>query len=242
MPTTRIVFDEGVAASEYVAEIDGLQPYSYLMGELLDSYYLPTYSVQQMTDRTTEYLAAFGDSVDIWEIGNEVNGNWTGSYASVSSKIQAAYDTVKTAGKRTALTLYYNLPSSDGVSELYPHDFAEQYVPLSMRQGIDYLLLSYYPTENGNVHPTAAEWKTYSQLMRSLFPNALIGFGEVGLTNPVTAGTLTDAQWMIDYYYGLQIDLPYYIGGYFYWYYAEDAIPHTTKPAWQSLHDAMQLY
>ncbi|GAA3030290.1 hypothetical protein GCM10020229_47160 [Kitasatospora albolonga] len=40
---------------------------------------------------------------------------------------------------------------------------------------------------------------------------------------------------MLTYYYGLKIDLPYYVGGHFWWYYAEDMIPYATKPLWQTL-------
>ena len=34
---------------------------------------------------------------------------------------------------------------------------------------------------------------------------------------------------MINYYYGLNISTPGYIGGYFWWHYYEDMLPYTTK-------------
>lgn len=39
-------------------------------------------------------------SVDIWVIGNEINGEWLGDTAGVVAKMTGAYDVVKAAGKR----------------------------------------------------------------------------------------------------------------------------------------------
>ena len=85
-PTVRIVFDENVPASDYSSAVTRLYPVSYIMGELLDSYYVKTYSVQQYKDRATEYLNAFASKVDIWEIGNEINGEWLGRNSDVVAK------------------------------------------------------------------------------------------------------------------------------------------------------------
>ncbi len=40
------------------------------------------------------------------------------------------------------------------------------------------------------------------------------------------SATLPVAVAMLSYYYGLPIRLPYYTGGYFWWYYAEDCLPY----------------
>ena len=40
---------------------------------------------------------------------------------------------------------------------------------------------------------------------------------------------------MVSYYYGLSIDLPHYVAGYFWWYFKEDCLPYTSKPLWASL-------
>jgi hypothetical protein len=39
-------------------------------------------------------------------------------------------------------------------------------------------------------------------------------------------------------YYGLKIDEPRYIGGYFWWYFRQDMVPRT-QPLWQTLNDAI---
>ncbi len=40
-------------------------------------------------------------------------------------------------------------------------------------------------------------------------------------------------------YYGMQNAEPGYVGGYFWWYFYEDAVPHT-KPLFSALSAAMQ--
>lgn len=240
MPTTRIVFDEGVAASNYVTAVNQIQSVSYIMGELLDSEGLANSSVQQYHDRTASYLSTLGDKVDIWEIGNEVNGNWTGPYASVGSKIYDAYSQVKTAGKRSALTLWYDEGCGNGPSELDPIAFSQQYVPADMRNGLDYVFVSYYETQCSNIRPSESTLTAFFTELHTLYPNAKLGFGEIGFPNKVGTNT-TAAISMINYYYGLHITVPNYVGGYFWWYYYEDMLPYTTKPLWQTLTNAFNL-
>jgi hypothetical protein len=49
---------------------------------------------------------------------------------------------------------------------------------------------------------------------------------------------MSTANSVLTYYYGLPIHLPYYAGGYFWWYYSEDCLPYQTKPLWQVLRAA----
>lgn len=76
--------------SYYRSAAVAINKVSYVMGELLDSQYLTTVSVQGYLDRTREYLAALVDVVDVWEIGNELNGEWLGSNADVVAKMTGA--------------------------------------------------------------------------------------------------------------------------------------------------------
>ncbi len=243
MPTTRIVFDEFTKPSDYTSAVTSLQPYSYIMGEMLDSYYLPQYSLQQYHDRVGQFLSAFGSSVDIWEIGNEVNGNWTGNYTDVSAKITDAFNQVQAAGKRSALTLYYDIGCGNGPSELDPIAFSKNYVPDSMKKGLNYVFLSYYEGDCGNIRPSADTWTAYFNQLRQIYPNAKLGFGEVGLPNPATSTTATKAEQMLNYYYGLKLNVPGYVGGYFWWYAYEDFLPvSANKPLWLAFMRAIQGY
>jgi hypothetical protein len=239
-PITRIVFDENTTPTGYTNAINTLQPNNYLMGEISDSLYMKTLTVQQYQDRTTQFVNAFGSKVDLWEVGNEVNGDWTGTYSDVGAKITAAYNVVHTAGKRTELTLWYD-PNCGSPQELDPLTFSNQYVPASVRSGLDYVLVSYYETECNNYRPTAQTLTTLFTNIHNLYPNARVGFGEVGLPDYVISTTLAKAQSIATYYYGLNINLPYYVGGYFWWGFAEDGIP-SSKPMWSTINTGMQSY
>jgi hypothetical protein len=235
MPVTRVYFNVREPASYYAAAVSTLQPVSYVMGELLDSSDSRHIGTRAYNKRVQSYLALLGNSVDLWEIGNEVNGNWTGRYSAVEAKLTSAYNDVTAAGKRTALTLYYNVGCGDDPRELDPVTFSDRYVPPTVRNGLDYVLLSYYETNCHGIRPSAATWTAYFARLHSLYPHALLGFGEIGMDNPATNASLGTARSLMAYYYGLGIDLPYYIGGYFWWYYDEDCLPYASKPLWGTL-------
>lgn len=52
---------------------------------------------------------------------------------------------------------------------------------------------------------------------------------------PAAPKTLAQATSIMRYYHGLRIHLPYYVGGYFWWYLAEDCVPIRDKPLWTVL-------
>ncbi len=136
--------------------------------------------------------------------------------------------------------LYYNNGCGDGAPELDPVAFSRKYVPQAVRTGLDYVLLSYYEDNCHGTRPTAATWTSYFRKLHSVYPHALAGFGEIGMTSPVTGKTLASAKSLMRYYYGLRVKLPYYVGGYFWWYYDEDCLPYTAKPLWRVLRSALQ--
>jgi hypothetical protein len=235
MPTTRIYFDVKEPASYYATAIRELRPVSYLMGELLDSSDETRISAAAYRARVGSYLGAFASEIDLWEIGNEVNGSWTGRYPVVSAELTEAYRQVTDRHKRTALTLYYNAGCGDGADELSPLAFSRRYVPAAVRDGLDYVFLSYYEDDCNGVRPSAATWTAYFRDLHAVYPHALLGFGEIGMNDPVTAKTMAAARSLISYYYGLPIKLRYFVGGYFWWFYVEDCLPYTAKPLWRTL-------
>ena len=235
MPMTRIYFDTAQSASSYVPVVRALRPASYLMGELLDSSDESHISVAKYKERVKSYLSVFGHNIDLWEIGNEVNGAWLGRYSTVSDKLANAYQQVSAAGGRTALTLYYNVGCHDGAAELSPLAFSRRYVPRVVRRGLGYVFLSYYEDDCNGRRPTAAIWTAYFRKLHTLYPHALLGFGEIGMNAPATRKTMPTARALIRYYYGLSLRLPYYVGGYFWWYYAQDCVPYRSKPLWAAV-------
>jgi hypothetical protein len=228
MSTTRVYLDPMESASYYKSALQQLAPHAYVMGEILDSSDMKSMTVSGEQARVSSLLSTLGSTVDIWEVGNEVNGDWTGSYSTGAQMLISTYNQVAADGDRSALTLYENswAPNNcgDGVSELTPQQYSSQYVPPSVRDGIDYLLLSWYPTQCSGLSGSLPLATITAEIrgLHTLYPNALIGFGELGLPNPTNSSTEAAAQSIMAYYYGIAISEPYYIGGYFWWYWDED--------------------
>lgn len=229
-PTTRIVFDEYQPARSYRNAAVAISKVSYVMGEILDSFYLPTETVKSYQDRTRDYLNTLGDVVDIWEIGNEINGEWLGNNADVVAKMTGAYDIVKAAGKTTALTLYYN----QGCWERRQNEmftWAEANIPARMKQGLDYVWVSYYEGDCNNRRPN---WDQVFQQLAQMFPNSRLGFGEVG-TESKNYATKKD---ILERYYAVKpAGVDRFVGGYFWWYFKQDAVP-SSKPLWSDVNQA----
>jgi hypothetical protein len=200
------------------------------MGEILDSFYV--YYCHYSTDpekmyrqRTEAYLNALGDLVDIWEIGNEVNGEWVGwrngewedssitaadmqrARDTVAGEVHAAYDLLKRAGKKTAITFYFN---EDGQRHSWTDDNkrknANDPTPVSFGKNhamltwaaryrdsfpdVDYVLISYYqddnfapdpydPEKRTQIIPSPEGWAAIFGSLHDLYPNAKFGFGEM---------------------------------------------------------------
>jgi len=227
-PTTRVYFDVREPAQYYADAVEQIDRVGPVMGELLDSSDEQSISTAAFQMRVQSYLQTLGPSVAIWEIGNEVNGNWTGRYTTVEAKLAEAFDDVSAAGGRTALTLYANDfgPNNcgDGPGELTPEQFGLRYVPARVAAGLDYVLLSYYPTQCRGREPSSQELAQHLEQLHAIFPDAALGFGEVGLPRPARHAAIAKAAQIMHWAYSLAPGLPYYVGGYFWWYGAEDAL------------------
>ncbi|MFI5533273.1 hypothetical protein ACIA8O_32500 [Kitasatospora sp. NPDC051853] len=222
-PTSRIVFDAGADPADYTEAVAALHPVSYLMGLPVDSSAVAGTSLTEYHDRTAGLLAAFGGRIDLWEVGNEVNGGWLGPAEEVTAKVTDAYRQVVAAGGRTALTLYYNPGcAEDPEHEMLPWARAE--LPQELRDGLDHLLVSYYEDECDGYRPPLAEWDSVFTELAGLFPHARVGFGENGLADRRAAAEQKAEQ--LTHYYTLPVTAPRYLGGHFWWYYAEDMLPY----------------
>ncbi len=230
-PTTRIVFDEWVAATDYVQAVNEIKKYSFVMGELLDSYYVSQYTTAQYTARAFEYLNTLGTKVDIWEIGNEINGEWLGTTSDVVIKMDTAYKIFKAAGKKTALTLYYNKDCySNAKNEMFY--WVNKNVKQELRNGLDYVWISYYEDDCNNYQP---DWQRVFDSLHVLFPNSKIGIGECGTL------TASNKAEFINRYYRMNITTPNYVGGYFWWYFKQDCVPYTNA-LWTTFNNAISNF
>jgi hypothetical protein len=226
--TTRIVFDEWQPASGYVTAVNRIDSVSDVMGEILDSYYMNQYSISQFNDRVIEYVPLL-DKVDIWEIGNEVNGEWLGHKDSVLAKITFAFNYVEKRDKVSAITLYYNHDCWERPeNEMFR--WVNENIPLKMKLYLDYVFVSYYEDDCNNYQPN---WQTVFDSLHVIFPQSKLGIGECG-----TVYVSRKAEY-ITRYYTMNITTPGYVGGYFWWYYKKDCVPYTTKPLWTVLNNAI---
>lgn len=227
--TTRIVFDEYQPAVNYEDAVNGIDSVSDIMGEVLDSRYVKEYSVNDYTNRFSEYMDLFENKVDIWEIGNEINGEWLGGDDSVIAKMTNAYNIVKKRNKPAALTFYYNYDCWENPeNEMFR--WINKNVPLNMMQNLDYVFVSYYEDDCNNNQPN---WQQVFDSLHAIFPNSKLGIGECG-----TKFKRYKAEY-INRYYRMNITTPNFVGGYFWWYYAEDCVPWNSKKLWQVLENAM---
>ena len=222
-PTTRIVFDEKRTAHEYLKAVNEIHNVSYVMGELCDSYFIKNYTVNEYLQRTEDYLNTLGSKVDIWEVGNEINGDWLGDTPSVLAKMTGGYDMVKARGGKTALTLYHDQESE------WLLEWAEKNVPERMKQGLDYVFISFYDDDQKHIKP---DWEMVFKRLAAIFPNSKVGFGEVG----------TDFHGQkksyIQRYYNMNIAQQNFVGGYFWWWYKQDMVPRS-KPLWKVLNKTL---
>lgn len=220
-PTTRIVFDPRMPASYYAGPTKTIHEVAGTMGELLDSFAMKDITVAGYRDRAAEYFDGLGSWVDLWEIGNEINGEWLGASADVAAKMTAAYDLVKARGGKTALTLYYNESCwAKADHEMFAWVVAQ--VPERLRTGLDYVWVSYYEDDCNGAEP---EWGPVFDRLGDLFPESKLGFGEIGTKFAERKSAF------LNRYYSMAIAHPRYIGGYFWWYGRQDLVPWTS-PYW----------
>jgi hypothetical protein len=231
-PMARVVFDRGTSPADYAGAIAALHPHSYLMGELVDSSDAKAYTVAAYRQKAVDFINAFGHQVDLWEVGNEVNGEWLGTTSQTVAQITAAYQVVTAAGGRTALTLYYN-PNCWSQASHEMFTWAKANIPAEMKAGLDYVFISYYPGDCNNYWPSQAGWQSVFDQLHQMFPNARLGFGESGSSDDGDSGPAKVA--LVHRYYQLRIHGDNYVGGYFWWYYVEDALPHRGNVIWEAL-------
>jgi hypothetical protein len=235
----RTVFDMpsggGPVAADYAPSIAMISQVADVMALTNDSSTMAKTSLATIQARIAEYLATLSSNVKVWEIGNEVNGNWLGS--GVVPKVEAEYDAVKAAGKSTALTLYYENPPTPGY-DMIPWVDANIPVGNRMRAGLDNVLVSYYEDQNGGHQLTQSELNGIFSALAARFPNAKLGFGEFGYggaTPPQTASGNAQRAALLQRFYGYRVpSVPSFVGGGFYWGFRQTMVPKT-QPDWTVL-------
>jgi hypothetical protein len=253
-PTSRVVFDFSETPSYYAPPLQNLRPVSYVMGLLADSSDMSRYTAASMQTRAQNYVSSLSGLVDVWEVGNEVNGNWLGS--DTMDKIEAAYDVVDAARGSTALTFFYEgepsqkncIATGNGGNDMFTwiqNNFQLNLPPAQrsaeterIRLGLNYVLISWYPDQCDNIQP---DWATVYSKLASIFPNSKTGFGELGTANP-QQGSSYEIN-LINQFYPMAKTTPLppsFVGGYFWWYYAEEMVPSNATVLFNVLNQAIR--
>jgi len=223
----RIVFDEFVPATHYDAIVAAAQAAGVtVVGQILDSTSLPYYTLAQFQARVQEYVGHF-PQIDIWEIGNEVNGEWLGTQ--VREKIEYAAGYIKSAdpGDTTMLTFFWQMGTADQASNTLFQWIADNVSP-ALTANLNVIALS---TWIGGAPFGIAHDEVFERI-NAIFPAQTVVMGELGYWSRGTTKawwwrsrdnpTTTVRRALAEHMYLANLAFPYSDGGVFWWYYYQE--------------------
>lgn len=220
----RVVFDEGVPATTYdgiVTEMLGSN--LVVVGQILDSSAMSGYSLPAFQARVQEYVDHF-PQIAVWEIGNEVNGEWLGTNTIDKLEYAAAYVKAADPNDLTMLTFYWQMGTAGASGNSLFQWIADNVTP-AFAANVDVVALSAYI---GDAPLGIAHDEVFERL-RALFPTQQIAMGELGYWEPGT----TRAWWwrsrlrpdttvrraLARHMYLANLAFDYSLGGVFWWFY-----------------------
>jgi len=254
-PTARIVYAPGkkngyFPANSYLDATKQIKSVGYVFGQPVDSFYMKCFTPAEHLNRFKEYVTTLGTLVDIWEVGNEINGEWlfgntkrcspkasvnSTSQTDVVTKMVETYDYLKSQGKVTALTLYYNTPCRrPAANEMFT--WADANIPARMKAGLDYLLVSYYEVDCRGYKP---DWQQLFSQLATMFPNSKLGISEFGWSDKRKSNPIIKD--LVQRHYAIHPSVSNWVGGGFYWEFAIDMVPYdpAADSLWNTINTAM---
>lgn len=242
-PVTRMLLDPDENdlytpnPSDYEDVVTSYQSVSNVMASPFDShwwnydeeYYFTPEDVLYRFQEFIDY-SKFEGNVNIIEIGNEINGEWLyqGNASDVRETVVDIFD-YNNGKYQTALTLFYYPPGHVPSSQYEMFNWANQ-LPTYVKEGLTWVMVSYYEDEFGGYWPDSAEWNSIFDSLGVIFPNSYLCIGESGpVDNNVSDSIKVE---MIRKFYSLKrnvITQTRYKGGFFWWYFAEDCVPFSTN-------------
>lgn len=234
-PTVRIVMSKEYDAEEYESLFSEIHEEAYIMACPVDSFDMGFYKDENA------YLERFRDAwetlapyTDLWEIGNEINGvEWIGQEPDlIVRKVEAANDYIRSNNANTVLTMYYARPEDQDMFRWIEDNLSD-----SLTKNLDYAFISYYEDDNNGYIP---DWKQVFPEFETVFQGAKVGFGECGNT----AGSATESSKirMARSYYTMKKPSDNFVGGYFWWNWVQDCVPHEGNPVYDGINHAMTEY
>lgn len=233
-PTVRVVMSFDRSPSTYATLFKELNQVAYVMASPVDSSDMSAYKDEaSYLKRFKEAYGVLSKYVDVWEIGNEINGiEWIQQDSKlIVNKVSQVSAFIKDKGAKSAVTLYYTDPSKEDM-----FDWMSKYFSDSWTLEIDYILISYYEDDNDGYKP---DWNIVFSSLEAYFPSSKLGIGECGNTAIDASDDSKISR--IRSYYSAQKYSESFVGGYFWWYWVEDCIPHTYNKLYEEINYGMQL-
>ena len=232
-PVIRIVMDRAVPPASYLPLCRLLDGHGDIMACPVDATELSAYDLPDYEERFREAYAALSPHVHIWEVGNEVNGvEWIREAPRrIMEKVAGAAMLLKNIDPEVqlAMTAYCTPP---GQADLDMVPWLTAYMPEELSDALTYLMVSYYEDDNEGYQP---QWGTLFSELSAQYPHLLLAVGECGNTSPDATNASKAA--MAARYYSMPRYVDQYVGGYFWWFFGQDCIPHQDNPVWQAIHD-----
>lgn len=235
----RVVFDRSEPPRYYANEISSAHALGLrVVGQILDSSDMSSVSLAQWQQRVAHYVSVL-PTVDEWEVGNEVNGNWLGS--GVAAKVSYAAQYVKQhTHARTLVTLYWQLGEDNPQHSMF--NWARANLTSTILRHVDDIGISLYVED----HPMGLAFDRVMGTLHREFPQQRLGITELDYWSPdlghtwwwgsETDPTGTGRTDVASLYQSAVFGYPYSFGGGYWWYYVEEAQPGT--PLAQTLHAA----
>lgn len=211
-PTIRLICDEpgsGFDWKQLIEPMKNLADVADIMVMLLDSLYLSRMRIGEYRDRAKKALDMYGQYAKIFEIGNEIGGEWVGDQGPTEAKCNAALEVFESARKWSAVTWY-----ADGTDHMNQFFNAVTHMDINA----DFQLVSWYPYYSPGMNP---DWNAVFQFLANAKPGRRYGFGEFGTEHEahgeeVVAPPAARAA-LVNEMYRVAPTVPGFIGGGFYW-------------------------
>jgi hypothetical protein len=236
----RLVMDGESPPLEYLRRvINAAQKRKvHVMGQLFDSTIQAQIPLQMFKDRVDRALAfADFEKFDAWEVGNEVNGSWTGTEMSQKIEYAAAQVKKRFPDKKVCLTFYWTSIEDTMESALF--NWIETNVTPQITKNIDCVALSIYTDQQ----PLGFLWDTILTMLSDRFPDKSVIVGEMALADPSvdtyfyenknSGSKAKMASTYIKNRYAHAFATPNSTGGGFWWYYDQEMVGK--KPYWKIL-------
>lgn len=216
----------------YYAKNIGLE----IMGEVLDSELWPKdITVDEYRQRTHNLANHYKGKISVWEIGNEINGNWIGgdndpiSDSQIVDSINAAADDIKIidSNLKTVITLYWGEGAFKDDSHPLFIWINKWKKNKNFGNNIDIIALSIYPQYD----PVGTSFDIMINKLHEKFPDKKIMIGEFGYFNDPkddsqpywwhSKDIVEIQKYLIEQYYISMMGYDYSIGGGFWWNFSD---------------------